>query len=232
MNSKLKSLLIYIGNSIRINFDKSYIASLEEAYNFTARKFGHKIKLSDVHFPIGQYTLDDFKKVVPFIADYVKRQGEFNIALRCNIVCMDIHDKLKSKYNIDSIVTSGDFWLSGRKIWSTTGTQLTTQFEHTIPTMSHHVWLTVGEYIIDPTIMMTIRQRIPNLFSDAVYDETHMIFLCKYSGRAMYINNILFEYKPRLVGQEFYKYTHYGIPVFSILSDYRQVIRNEREEEI
>ena len=75
------------------------------------------------------------------------------------IVCMEIHDRLKSQYNIDSIVTSGDCRLNGNKIWSATRRQLLAQFGHRVPTMSHHVWLTIGEYIIDPTIMTTIRQK-------------------------------------------------------------------------
>ena len=177
MYRKLEDLFICIKNSIRFCLGKNYITSLEEAYYFTVRKFGHKLTLSDVHFPIKQCPLDDLRTAVSFIDSYIREQGEFNIALRCNIVCMDIHDKLKSKYNIDSIITSGDLRLNGRAIWTTTRKQLATQFGHTIPVMSHHVWLTIGELIIDPTVLFTIRQRSPHLLSKAIYDETHMIFL-------------------------------------------------------
>lgn len=222
MYRKLKILFIRIKNSTRIYCRKSYIASLEEAYNFTVRRFGCKFKLSDVHFPVEKDTLNDnnLPEVFSCIVDYIREQGESNIAFRCNIVCMEIHDRLKSQYNINSIVTSGDCWLNGHEIWSTTRKQLLTQFGHTIPTMSHHVWLTIGEYIIDPTIMTTIRQKKRQLFSNDIYDATYMIFLCKYRHRAMRLENVVFEYKPRLVGREFYEHTQYGIPVLSILSGY------------
>lgn len=216
MYRKLEDLFICIKNSIRFCLGKNYITSLEEAYYFTVRKFGHKLTLSDVHFPIEQRPLDDLRTAVSFIDSYIREQGEFNIALRCNIVCMDIHDKLKSKYNIDSIITSGDLRLNGRAIWTTTRKQLATQFGHTIPVMSHHVWLTIGEFIIDPTVLFTIRQRSPHLLSKAIYDETHMIFLCEYKYRTMYLGNLSFEYKPRLVGREFYEHTRYGTPFLSI----------------
>ena len=84
--------------------------------------------------------------------------------------------------------------------------------------MSHHVWLTIGEYIIDPTIMTTIRQKKRELFSNNIYEVTHMIFLCKHKHKTMRLENVILEYKPRLVGCEFYEHTQYGIPVFSISS--------------
>ncbi len=216
MHRILENLFICIKNSIRFCLGKNYIASLEEAYYFTIRKFGHKLTLSDVHFPVWQCPLDDLRTAVSFIDSYVREQGESNMALRCNIVCMDIHDKLKSKYNIDSIITSGDLRLNGRTIWTATGKRLAAQFGHTIPVMSHHVWLTVGEFIIDPTVLFTIRQRNPYLLPEAIYGETHMIFLCEYKYRTVHLGNVSFEYRPRLVGREFYEHTRYGTPSLSI----------------
>lgn len=45
-----------------------------------------------------------------------------------------------------------------------------------------------------------------------------MIFLCKHKHKTMRLENVILEYKPRLVGCEFYEHTQYGIPVFSISS--------------
>ena len=73
-------------------------------------------------------------------------------------------------------------------------------------------------YIIDPTIMTTIRQKKRELFSNNIYEVTHMIFLCKHKHKTMRLENVILEYKPRLVGCEFYEHTQYGIPVFSISS--------------
>lgn len=220
MYRKINSLFIRLKNFIRIHFSRSYTASLEGAYDFTVRNFGHQFKLPDVRFPVDKDTLNanDLPEVFSCIVDYIEEQGESNIAFRCNIVCMEIHDRLKSQYNIDSIVTSGDCRLNGNKIWSATRRQLLAQFGHRVPTMSHHVWLTIGEYIIDPTIMTTIRQKKRELFSNNIYEVTHMIFLCKHKHKTMRLENVILEYKPRLVGCEFYEHTQYGIPVFSISS--------------
>ena len=178
MYRKINSLFIRLKNFIRIHFSRSYTASLEGAYDFTVRNFGHQFKLPDVRFPVDKDTLNanDLPEVFSCIVDYIEEQGESNIAFRCNIVCMEIHDRLKSQYNIDSIVTSGDCRLNGNKIWSATRRQLLAQFGHRVPTMSHHVWLTIGEYIIDPTIMTTIRQKKRELFSNNIYEVTHIIF--------------------------------------------------------
>lgn len=52
MYRKINSLFIRLKNFIRIHFSRSYTASLEGAYDFTVRNFGHQFKLPDVRFPV------------------------------------------------------------------------------------------------------------------------------------------------------------------------------------
>ena len=96
MYRKINSLFIRLKNFIRIHFSRSYTASLEGAYDITDRNFGHQFKLPDVRFPVDKDTLNanDLPEVFSCIVDYIEEQGESNIAFRCNIVCMEIHERL------------------------------------------------------------------------------------------------------------------------------------------
>jgi hypothetical protein len=58
MYRKINSLFIRLKNFIRIHFSRSYTASLEGAYDFTVRNFGHQFKLPDVRFPVDKDTLN------------------------------------------------------------------------------------------------------------------------------------------------------------------------------
>ena len=76
MYRKINSLFIRLRNFILIYLILIFTASLEGAYDFTVRNFGHQFKLPDVRFPVDKDTLNanDLPEVFSCIVDYIEEQ--------------------------------------------------------------------------------------------------------------------------------------------------------------
>lgn len=189
-------------------FRKRYSQRFTEAYQFTKDKFGQQLNLSDVVIPTKEYDCQIMKVILATITDYLCSKGVDNIAFHCSIVCVDIHNILKDKFDINAIVTSGYITINNKKRFYVDKAEIVFQFGRREIHLKHHVWLTVGPYIIDPTLMSSIFIVNPNAFAINTFQKNGVIFY-KYKNEKIMIENDSYKYMPLFVGKQYYDHTTY-----------------------
>ena len=188
-------------------YKTSYFKLLTKANRFTIKEWGKFLKSSEVVFPPIKYDDEKIQMILSIIQDYVcSKGGVENIALKCNLICIEIHELLKTEYNIHSIVTSGYYLLNGKKSFYINKNKIITQFGKSGVKLEHHVWLTIGDYVIDPTLMFSIYWVNPCYFSKQTFIE-HMIIFYRYESGSIVIENDTYEYIPQFVGKSYYVHT-------------------------
>lgn len=199
--------------------EKRYVKKIMDAYHFTTTTWGTKLNLSDVTIPPKAYSDQAMQQILSFIKDYLLTKGIENIALRCSVVCIELHNILKENFMVDSIVTSGYLKINKKNYFYADRSAIVSQFGKNGIKLKHHVWLIIGEYIIDPTLMSSLYIANPNFFSEETLERNAVIFY-KYKYSKIKIENENYEHKPLFLGKQFYDYTKYGYTEYTIAQNH------------
>ena len=200
-------------------FRKRYAQRLTEAYAFTKDKFGEKLNLSDIVIPIKEYDIQSMNVLLSAIIDYLNSKDLDEIAFNCSIVCIDIQNLLKEKFDVNAIVTSGYITRNNRKRYYVNRAEIIFQFGKSKMYLKHHVWLTVGAYIVDPTLMASIFTINPDAFSINTFQKNGVIFY-KHKDEKIRIENDSYGYMPLFVGKQYYAQTSYCSRLFVTALDH------------
>lgn len=178
----------------------NYLDSLLEADLFTTCKQG--AISSDLHLGLKACDNRKMRVVLNIIEDFLAPLSLNLVALKCCPICVAIHDKL-AKHDLNSIITTGYILLNGEDLFHTNREGLIDQLERNICPKEFHVWLTVGDYIIDPTYMATIYSINHKVYSEQTFCE-NAIIIHKYDNHPFKLENDTLEYIPQFTGKYFY----------------------------
>lgn len=181
-----------------------YLTLLTEAHAFTMRNLHRRTASCDTGLPLKKYDDATMQVVFGLVQDMLHQVHPGFIANKCHFICLGANALLLQN-GFHPILTTGYILLDHlEKEYYTGREELLKQFEGIQVSMelNYHVWLTVGDYIIDPTYITTHRIPDPQAYPIQPSYDNKMIFF-KHASCFFEFDGGTLEYIPQLTGDLF-----------------------------
>lgn len=135
------------------------------------------------------------------------------IAFNCLDVCLYVQSVLYTKFGINSLLISGNLIIDNESLYSITKDKIREMHGKNNKQLPMHVWLSVGNYIIDPSILTTLlfsKQTIVNSkLEDKVILQNYLVACFELGSHKCCLSGMEFLYIPLLVGNKYYQDTSF-----------------------
>lgn len=193
------NFLFYI-HYIMVN--KTYEELMYEAYLFT-QKMG--LDMSDVRLTsvsINSSLISDT------LSEYIDNHCFTldKLCLNCFNACIDIQVFFKSVRGIDTIVTSGNLYEGNSVCFFQSKEEICAMLGNSSAQCKFHTWLTIGDYILDPTIMLTFyyRDKQNGIYRYTQKDYASVIFQKSEGNLHSHL-----KYEPLFLGKTYFLATRF-----------------------
>ncbi|MBW9280278.1 hypothetical protein [Bacteroides fragilis] len=178
-----------------------YLTLLTEAHDFTVRNLYGKTASCDTDLHLKKYDDASIREACKFVQDMLSSVHPLFIVNKCHFICLGANKLLLEKH-FQPILTTGYILLNHcEKEYYTDREELFRQLkgiQHPMK-LKYHAWLTLGDYIIDPTYITTHRVLNPEAYPMRDSYDNRMIFFKHTAGLFEFDNGTL-EYIPQLTG--------------------------------
>ncbi|WP_270653289.1 hypothetical protein [Phocaeicola plebeius] len=183
-----------------------YLTRLTEAYDFTVRNLhgGDASYTSGLH--LKQYDDASIREAYKLVQDMLAAVHPFFICNKCHFICLGVNRLLRDNH-FHPVLTTGYILLNHwEKEYYTNRKELFEQLKGILHPMKlqYHVWLTLGDYIIDPTYITTHLILNPGTCPQRESYDNRIILFKHTDGAFEYGNDIL-EYIPQLTGTSLFE---------------------------
>lgn len=178
-----------------------YLTLLTEAHEFTLRNFYGETSCNSIGLRLKQYDDASIREACKSVQTMLAAVHPSFICNKCLFICLGVNRLLLDR-NFRPILTTGYVLLNySEKEYYTDRKELLRQFKDIQHPMNlqFHVWLTIGEYIMDPTYITTHCILNPDTYPrQDSYDNKIVLF--KHTSELFKFGNNTLEYIPQLTG--------------------------------
>ena len=178
-----------------------YLTLLTEAHDFTVRNLYGGTSHCTTGLYLKQYDDASMREACKLVQEVFSELGPADVVDKCLPVCLAVNDLL-DRNHFQSILTTGYTLLGNReKEYYTDRNDLVRQFTSLTGTMTadFHVWLTVGNYIMDPTYMVSAY-----VHQYHSYPEIGRSVICRFEELPLKLGDCTVDYIPQITGTRLY----------------------------
>lgn len=178
-----------------------YLTLLTEAHDFTVRHLhgGNTSYVTGLH--LEKYDDASIREAYSFVQEIFSELSPSDVVNKCLPICLAINDLL-NRNHFQSILTTGYTLLGNReKEYYTDRDELVRVFTNLTGAMTadFHVWLTVGNYIIDPTYMVSAYVHLCHS-----YPKIGRTVVCRFEELPLKLGDCTVNYIPQITGTRLY----------------------------
>lgn len=178
-----------------------YLTLLTEAHDFTVRNLYEEASSYDTDLHLKKYDDASIRKACTLMQDIFSELAPSDVVNKCLPICLTINDLL-NRNHFQSILTTGYTLINHKeKEYYTDRYELVRLFTNLTGPMTtdFHVWLTVGNYIIDPIYMVSAY--FHQLHS---YPQSSQAIIRKYEELPLRFGECTVDYIPQITGTRLY----------------------------
>lgn len=184
-----------------------YLTLLTEAHDFTVRNLYGGTSHCTIGLCLKQYDDASIREACKLVQNMLAAVHPFFICNKCHFICLGAN-KLLLNNHFQPVLTTGYILLNHcEKEYYTDREELFKQLKGIQRPMKlqYHVWLTLGDYIIDPTYITTHRILNPDTYpQQESYDNRIILF--KHTAGLFEFGNDTLEYIPQLTGASLFEH--------------------------
>lgn len=178
-----------------------YLVRLTEAHAFTLRSLHGETASCNTGLHLEKYDDASIREACKSVQNMLSAVHPFFICNKCHFICLGAN-KLLLNNHFRPILTTGYILLNHcEKEYYTDREELFKQLKEIQHPMKlrYHVWLTLGDYIIDPTYITT--HRVLNSKAYPMQDSyDNRMILFKHTAGLFEFDNSTLEYIPQFTG--------------------------------
>lgn len=181
---------------------KSYFQKICNALNYTSSQ--NEFEVLDI-----RYKSKDLQRIKQLMYITLFEDLHYQIAdvaYNCYDICTLLYQKLAGE---PLLLTGGNILINNEISYNTTTKYLKELYARNNNIQSPmHVWFTLGEYIIDPTILSTLLYckeiNTYKLIDDDILRSNYLIAHTSIHGSIQYFSKIKLSYDPLIIGERYF----------------------------